>query len=108
MTSRITCSISSFGFQHRPRNGKVAQLPEATCEQINHMLEDCLSSQQILARLQESASPPLPYPISEMNLSNWRRGGFQDWRRAQQKEKLLAEIEAGRTFPHQNTHGTGE
>ena len=21
----------------------------------------------------------LPYPISQMNLSNWYRGGYQDW-----------------------------
>ena len=51
----------------------------------------------ILVRLQEAATAPLPYPISEMNLSNWRRGGHQDWRQEQMKQQVLARGAAGRS-----------
>src|SRR5882672_8393379 len=45
------------------RNGKVARLPSALREQINHMLDD-----------------GVPYKaIIEDNISNWRLGGHQDY-----------------------------
>ncbi len=73
-----------LGLKARPRNGKVARLAETTRNQINRMLEDGLPYRTILKTLATSANPPLPYPLSEMNLSNWYRGGFQDWLRLRQ------------------------
>ena len=89
----IRLLASVYGFQTRPRNGKVARLPEATRNQINHMLEDGFPYRTILAKLRES-SAVLPYPISEMNISNWFRGGYQDWRRQQQDNALASENRA--------------
>jgi hypothetical protein len=66
----------------RPRNGKIARLPESNRKQINHLLDDGLTYRAILDIIAKTADPPLPYPLSEMNISNWFRGGFQDWRYA--------------------------
>ena len=82
--------------ERRPRNGKIARLPEATRDQINHMLEDGMPYRTIIDKLRDSA---LPYAISEMNLSNWRRGGHQDWRRKQQDAELIASSSAGQALP---------
>jgi len=84
---------TSLGWHRHPRNGKVARLPEPTRNAINAMLEDGLPYRAILERLQHpngpplqnSSLPPLPYPLSEMNLSNWYRGGYRDWLRNKSK-----------------------
>ena len=86
---------SLLGWHQHPRNGKIARLPEATRNQINQMLDDGLTYREIIQQLnlansstpQDSNISPLPYAISEMNLSNWYKGGFQDWR----KRRLEAE-----------------
>src|SRR5258708_6898916 len=75
--------------QHR-RVGKIARLPLATREHINRMIEDGLPYRAILEKLSQSSTAPLPYPISEDNLSTWRLGGFQEWRREQQQKEFLA------------------
>src|ERR1041384_1812370 len=72
----------------RTRNGKVARLPEATRERINVMLDDGVRYRDIIKALAQPGGPALPYPISEMNLSNWRRGGHQEWLRRQQQLEL--------------------
>jgi len=79
-----------FGWVPRPRNGKVAKLPEPIREWINQMIEDGLPYRSIINQLSE-ANPPLPYPISEMNLSTWRKGGYREWRakRLQDKSRAL-------------------
>ncbi len=35
------------------------------------------STNQIIEKLKQSTDPPLPYPISEMNLSNWKGHGYE-------------------------------
>ena len=77
----------------RTRNGKVARLPETIRERINVMLEDGVRYRDIINALTQPGSPTLPYAISEMNLSNWRRGGHQEWRRRQEH------LELDRRFP---------
>ncbi len=62
----------------RRPNGKIARLPREIRDKINLMLQDGLSYPAILQQLQNS-TPPLPYPISEMNLSRWKDGAHQDW-----------------------------
>ncbi len=81
-TATILRSITASG--RRQRNGKIARLPQDTRELINHMLDDGLPYATILHKLHSPAGPALPYLISEMNLSNWYRGGFNDWRRQRQ------------------------
>ena len=83
-----------FGWHQHPRNGKIARLPESIRDYINHRLDDGVRYRDIIAKLQQ-LQPPLPYAISEMNLSNWYHGGYQDWRRKQEEDPVL-------TSPTQN------
>ena len=68
---------ASLGWHRHPRNGKVARLPEPARNLINVMLEDGVPYRAILDKLQRTGC--LPYPLSEMNLSNWFHGGYRDW-----------------------------
>ena len=77
----------------RRRNGKIARLPDATRERINLMIEDGVRYRDIIKALAQPGGLALPYPISEMNLSNWRKGGHQEWRRRQEQ------LELDRTLP---------
>jgi hypothetical protein len=62
----------------RMRNGKVARLPAAIRDVVNEMLHDSRYYRQIVARLTE-----LGYPgIRPQNLSEWYKGGYQDWLRS--------------------------
>ena len=76
----------------RPRSGKVARLPYATRERINQLIEDGFPYKSIIEKLTEDAL--LPCPISEENVSNWRLGGYEEWRRDQQQKQLTAELRA--------------
>ena len=59
----------------RVRNGKVARLPAIVRDVVNQMLHDSRYYRQIVARLAE-----LGYPgIRPQNLSEWYKGGYQDW-----------------------------
>jgi hypothetical protein len=68
------------------RRGKIARLPHSIREQINQRLENGQEAKQIaqwLNNLPEVASLMAAefdgQPVSEMNLSNWKLGGFRDW-----------------------------
>ncbi len=94
--ARTLSSINRLlGWHRHPRNGKVAKLPEPIRNLINQMLDDGLTYRAIIRNLQERASiPPSALPpgqivltpdqarLSEMNLSNWYRGGYQNSLRA--------------------------
>jgi len=82
-----------MGWRPRPRNGKIARLPKAIRDHINQMIEDGVPYRAIIDRLKDSGTPP-PIAISEMNLSNWRQGGYQDWRRQQQKNEVQKRLSA--------------
>jgi hypothetical protein len=43
------------------------------------LLEDGLPYGEIIRALDSSTDPPLPYPLSEQNISGWKDGGHQDW-----------------------------
>jgi hypothetical protein len=77
----------------RTRNGKIARLPETIRERISQMIQDGVRYRDIIKALAQPGCPPLPYPISEMNLSNWRKGGHQEWLRRRDQ------IELDRRFP---------
>src|SRR5437660_10133893 len=73
------------GWKNRPRNGKVARLPELLRLRINQMLDDGLRYRAIIKVLGYDTAHPLPYALSEMNISNWFNGGYQDWYRTQDR-----------------------
>jgi len=83
----------------RARNGKIAHLPRAIRDQLNQRLDDgheakalaqWLNSlpevQSLLARRFDRQ------PISEMNLTRWKQGGFLDWLSLRQKRLWLAQL----------------
>jgi hypothetical protein len=70
----------------KARIGKIARLPSQVREEVNVRLERSEPSPRLLAWL--NALPAVREllqrdfagdPISKQNLSQWRRGGFQDW-----------------------------
>jgi hypothetical protein len=61
------------------RNGKVARLPKAVRDQLNTMLLDGVSYPEIISSL-----GPAGDGLTEMNLSNWKNGGYVDWLRENQ------------------------
>jgi len=70
----------------KSRNGKIARLPHDLREELNQRLERSERSPDLLAWL--NALPAVREfvrkefagePVSKHNLSQWRRGGFQDW-----------------------------
>ena len=94
------------------RNGKIARLPEAIREELNRRLNDgeigkqladWLNAEEIVQKL--LAKEFSGRPISEQNLSDWKQGGFEDWKRQQQmrewtrglfEEAKVLEEEAGK------------
>lgn len=74
----------------RRRNGKVARLPAVLREQINQMLDDGFPYKTIIEKLGDSGKH-----LGEDSLSSWRRGGYQDYLKAQAlNERALTQIEA--------------
>ena len=69
------------------RNGKIARLPRSIRNELNERLERSEPGPKILAWL--NALPEVKkivqndfagVPISKQNLSEWRQGGFEEWR----------------------------
>ena len=77
--------------EHRG-HGKIAQLPKALRDQVNDMLDNGFPYARIIEKLQAS-DPPLPYAISEMNLSRWKDNGYQ---RYLAKQECLAGVRMNR------------
>src|SRR6185503_14024333 len=70
---------------HRARNGKIARLPFAIRQAVNEMLLDGLNYRQIVSQLAH-----LGYPgMRPQNLSEWRKGGYQDWLERQEELENL-------------------
>jgi hypothetical protein len=85
------------------RNGKIARLPRAVRSQLNSRLQEGEQGKQIVqwlnslpevqAVLSESFSG---HPVTEQNLSDWRQGGFEEWRVCQDLLAQAAELAAHR------------
>ena len=74
----------------RRRNGKVARLPAVLRKQINQMIDDSVPYKAIIEKLGDSGKH-----LGEDSLSSWRRGGYQDYLKAQAlNERALTQIEA--------------
>ncbi len=72
------------------RNGKIARLPRKLRDLVNQLLDDGVTYAQILETLQQSTDPPLPYPLSEKNISTWHQGGYQDYLKFRETLDLLS------------------
>ena len=73
------------------RKGKIARLPQALREQINRRLQNGEEGKQIAEWL--NALPEAiavleaefdGQPINDVNLSNWKLGGYRDWEAQQE------------------------
>lgn len=74
------------------RRGKIARLPEKIRQELNLRLLDGEPASKILPWLNglpETAAVVAEYfegePITDSNLSNWRGGGFADWKRGRDR-----------------------
>ena len=76
----INPSIRFLRRGRRTRNGKIARLPDATRDRVNRMIDDGFRYHEIITALGPPGTPELPYAISEMNLSNWFKGGYREYR----------------------------
>jgi hypothetical protein len=68
------------------RIGKIARLPHSVREQVNLRLQNGGKGKQIvqwlnsLAEVREVMAADFQgEPVNEMNLSNWKLGGYRDW-----------------------------
>ncbi len=88
------------------RNGKIAHLPRAIRDQLNQRLDDGQEAKELAAWLNSLPEVQAVLtthferrPINEVNLSQWKQGGFVNWQSLQQRREWLARlIEASLTL----------
>jgi hypothetical protein len=68
----------------RRRTGKVARLPKQVRDRISQMLHDGHPYAKILEAIGDEARH-----LTEMNITSWKKGGYQDWLRENQENDLL-------------------
>ena len=80
----------------KTRTGKIARLPLAIRDRLNRYLADGIPDARLLPWLHSQvevlevlAADFGGRPISEQNLSEWRKGGFQDWLDLQEQRQRL-------------------
>jgi hypothetical protein len=71
------------------RHGKVARLPQPFRDKVKKLLDDGVTYAKIIAELEQSGDPALPYKLTVDNLSNWFDGGYQDYQRANERAERL-------------------
>jgi hypothetical protein len=69
----------------RRHRGNVAKLPKVLRDLVNTMLDDGAPYARIIEKLNQSTDPPLPFPISEMNISRWQPTGYQAYLARQER-----------------------
>ncbi len=79
------------------RKGKIARLPEGVLEELNRRLDEGESGVQLVEWLNQLPEVKQVLdaefdgrPISEMNISDWKQGGFIDW---QTQREMMAGVE---------------
>src|SRR4051794_9805660 len=65
-----------FSTESKQLHRKIAKLPKSLRDLINSSLDDGLPAKEIIQKLESSTNPPLPYPISEANISRWKTSGY--------------------------------
>lgn len=73
------------------RRGKIARLPKRVRDELNRRLDDGEQGKKLviwlngLPELQDVLKEDVGgRPITEQNLSEWKKGGFEDWKRTQE------------------------
>lgn len=81
------------------RTGKIARLPRTVRDELNRRLNEGELGTRLVTWLneQEAVQAVLKEafggrPISEQNLSEWKQGGFEDWRRHQESLELAGRV----------------
>jgi len=81
------------------RNGKIARLPRAVREELNHRLRDGEEGKKLVVWLNELPEVKAVLgaefagkPIREQNLSEWRKGGYRDWLAHQEALEVAEKI----------------
>src|SRR5262245_47272503 len=82
------------------RIGKIAQLPWAVRQELNHRLQQGQPGKQLvtwlnsLAEVKEVLAEEFDgRAISEQNLSDWKQGGYPDWLRHEESRQRLERLE---------------
>jgi len=83
----------------KTRLGKIAQLPKSIRDDLNHRLENGKQSPELLEWLNSLPETQdlitqkfANQPITRSNLSDWRHGGFAEWRADQLREARIQRI----------------
>src|SRR5882724_1680893 len=83
----------------RTRTGKIARLPATIREELNRRFNNGSLAKDLVPWLNELPDVKRVMnelfggrPITEDNLSQWRRGGFQDWLRDEERRARLRQI----------------
>jgi len=83
----------------RTRTGKIARLPATIREELNRRFNNGSLAKDLVPWLNELPDVKRVMnelfggrPITEDNLSQWRRGGFQDWLRDEERRVRLCQI----------------
>ncbi|HWC60759.1 MAG TPA: hypothetical protein VHC44_13770 [Verrucomicrobiae bacterium] len=95
----------------KTRIGKIAQLPKSIRDDLNHRLNNGHQSPELLKWLnglpetKELLAEKFDHqPITKSNLSDWRHGGFEDWRQDQLREARIQRIsETGESLEQAET-----
>jgi hypothetical protein len=94
------------------RHGKIARLPHPIREQINRRLQNSDEGSEIIEWV--NTLPEVRavvdaefdgQPISEVNLSNWRLGGYRDWEAQQEALEAVRRFGAHAADINQETGG---
>jgi hypothetical protein len=72
-------NIQAINFKPEPKrlHRKIAKLPKALRDIINTSIDDGLPAFEIIQKLNASTDSPLPYPITEVDISRWKSTGYQ-------------------------------
>src|SRR2546421_8779567 len=62
--------------ESKPPYRKIGKLPKPLRDLINSMLDDAATGSEIIQKLNQSTDPSLPYTITEMDISRWKRSGY--------------------------------
>jgi hypothetical protein len=76
-TQATNIQAVDFASESKQLHRKIAKLPKPLRDIINFSLDDGLPAKEIIQKLEASTNPPLPYPISEVNISGWKTTGYQ-------------------------------
>jgi len=78
------------------RNGKIARLPKPIRQEINQRLENGATARSLIGWLNDLPEVKAVvqsefdgHPVSEQNLSQWRKGGYEDWLRHQEALEVV-------------------